>query len=135
MSKDIEIPGLKANEQIYGSRETYKFKFQEQDGVPVDLTDLTVLVTVKRVSDDDPFDTQAIIRKEIDTFTDAENGEGEYTIDEVDSANKPGRYFKDYKVVDSDGIVQFMVSRFEWFILASVTNRTEEAPTPTPTPT
>ena len=76
----------------------------DSDGDPINLTDATVFFTAKRSFDDS--DDDAVIKKDVNNHTDAENGVTTIHITNTESDVDPMYYYYDIQVVDSADSVQ-----------------------------
>src|SRR5690606_29418699 len=94
--------------------------FIDFEGDVYDLTDGIVFFTVKeRLSDDDD---DALILKNIDTFTEPESGEMILELSSMDTEIEIGKYWYDIQLKDSAGrIVSSEKGRF--VVIADVTRR------------
>jgi len=94
---------------VRGDDQTFALEFTE-DGVVKDISGWTVYFTLKSKIDDT--DTNAVIKKDITSHIDAENGKTQFTLLNSETDTLEGLYFYDiqYKDVSTPVIVKTVLS-------------------------
>jgi hypothetical protein len=93
---------------------------KESDGTAYDLTGATLFLTVKNALTD--ADSDAVIRKEVTSHDDAEEGESHFDLLTTDNATAGTRFY-DVQLKTSDSKI-FTLFGGLWKVLADVTART-----------
>ena len=88
-----------------GDTKPITLTFTDKNNEPIKLTDATLWFTVKKVPTD--LDSNAIIQKQITTFTDPTNGVATVVITPEDTENldAPIKLYYDFQLVDPAGNV------------------------------
>jgi hypothetical protein len=93
---------------------------KESDGAAFDLTGATLFLTVKNALTD--ADSAAVIRKEVTSHDDAEEGESHFDLLTTDNATAGTRFY-DVQLKTSDSKI-FTLFGGLWKVLSDVTTRT-----------
>jgi hypothetical protein len=93
---------------------------KEADGTAYDLTGATLFLTVKNALTD--ADSAAVIRKEVTSHDDAEEGESHFDLLTTDNATAGTRFY-DVQLKTSDSKI-FTLFGGLWKVLSDVTTRT-----------
>ncbi len=94
--------------------------FTENDS-PVDITDYTILFTVKKQCDINKSDDFALIKKTITEHIDAEGGKSNIELSNEDTDIDAGNYYWDLRLIKHGSIVQTKRDNLE--ITQGITNR------------
>lgn len=107
---------------IRGDSAEIDVKFEDADGVAIDLTGKAVFFTVKEIdSIDGDDDTNAKISKKITVHTDQTAGETKITLTSEETDLIPKDYFYDLQVVNGTDVISTTKDVLE--ILQDVTKR------------
>lgn len=88
---------------IRGTDNSITITFKES-GVVIDITDYTILFTVKKQCDINKDDTFALIEKTITTHSDPTHGESTLELSSTDTDIDEGNYYWDLRLI-KDGII------------------------------
>jgi hypothetical protein len=92
-----------------------------ENGEPVDISDTTILFTVKRQCDINKNDDFALIKKTITEHIDAEGGKSNIELSNEDTNIEAGNYYWDLRLIENGSIVQTKRDNLE--ITQGITNR------------
>lgn len=96
--------------------------FEDENGNALDITGWTIYFTVKKSIDDS--DDDAIIKKDITSHTDPENGKSELELTPTETAQSPGTYCFDIQIKDTQGKI-LTILEGEIIFTKDVTQRTD----------
>ena len=106
-------------EVFRGDSKTYKLILTDGTGNPIDLTNKTVIFTVKKSANDD--DSLAKIQKVVNSHTDPVNGITEINLVPDDTEIEPDTYVFDIQLSDNQSVHTVATGRF--IVKADITRR------------
>lgn len=103
---------------------TWTLEFEDENGIPYDLTGKTIMFTVKYQDDVLDNDTTAIIQKNITSHSDPTNGTTVITLTAVDTAIAIGDYKYDIRIYQASPELILNSDAGQFVVTDIVTKRT-----------